>query len=202
MLAIDGAVVTIDAMGASATSPRKSRQEGRLHPRPQRHQGTLREDVELSPPSRRQTASRTPRSPGMRRRWRPWPHREQNLYGDPRCGLAAGTPPMARIARRRHFESQREIPGPAPGADTIERERASISLHYCGSPPQLGAIRAHWMVGNGLHWVMDMNFPRRRCRVRTDHAPANFTTISICPQPDPKSPARIPSASAAKSPLG
>ena len=31
------------------------------------------------------------------------------------------------------------------------------------------------MVENGLHWVMDMNFRDDECR--TDHAPANFTTI-------------------------
>ena len=28
-----------------------------------------------------------------------------------------------------------------------------------------------------LHWVMDMVFRDDECRVRTDHAPANFTTI-------------------------
>src|SRR5215467_13609790 len=39
------------------------------------------------------------------------------------------------------------------------------------------AIRAHWMVENGLHWVMDMMFRDDECRIRTDHAPANFTTI-------------------------
>jgi len=30
---------------------------------------------------------------------------------------------------------------------------------------------------NGLHWVMDMNFRDDQCRIRTDHAPANFTVI-------------------------
>jgi predicted transposase YbfD/YdcC len=33
------------------------------------------------------------------------------------------------------------------------------------------------MIENGLHWVLDMNFRNDECRVRTDHAPANFTTI-------------------------
>ena len=28
-----------------------------------------------------------------------------------------------------------------------------------------------------LHWVMDMVFRDDECRVRTQHAPANFTTI-------------------------
>ena len=30
---------------------------------------------------------------------------------------------------------------------------------------------------HSLHWVMDMIFRDDECRVQTDHAPANFTTI-------------------------
>jgi hypothetical protein len=33
------------------------------------------------------------------------------------------------------------------------------------------------MVENGLHWVMDVTFRDDQYRIRTDHAPANFTTI-------------------------
>jgi predicted transposase YbfD/YdcC len=43
---------------------------------------------------------------------------------------------------------------------------------------QLGNIvRSHWAVENSLHWVMDMVFRDDECRVRNQHAPANFTTI-------------------------
>ena len=38
-------------------------------------------------------------------------------------------------------------------------------------------MRAHWRIENSLHWVMDMVFRDDECRVRTDHAPANFCTI-------------------------
>ena len=38
-------------------------------------------------------------------------------------------------------------------------------------------IRGHWMIENGLHWVLDMIFRDDECRVRTDNAPANFATI-------------------------
>src|SRR5919112_1999183 len=42
---------------------------------------------------------------------------------------------------------------------------------------QLGpVIRSHWTV-ESMHWVMDMVFRDDECRVRTEHAPANFTTI-------------------------
>jgi hypothetical protein len=34
-----------------------------------------------------------------------------------------------------------------------------------------------WGIENSLHWVLDMVFRDDECRLRTDHAPANFTTI-------------------------
>jgi len=37
-------------------------------------------------------------------------------------------------------------------------------------------IRAHWAIENSLHWVIDMVFRDDECRVRTDNAPANFAT--------------------------
>jgi len=38
-------------------------------------------------------------------------------------------------------------------------------------------IRSHWAIENSLHWVMDMVFRDDECRVRINHAPTNFTTI-------------------------
>ena len=38
-------------------------------------------------------------------------------------------------------------------------------------------IRDHWAMENGLHWVMDMTFRDDECRIRTGNAPANFTTV-------------------------
>ena len=38
-------------------------------------------------------------------------------------------------------------------------------------------IRSHWAIENSLHWVMDMVFRDDECRVRTRHAPANFSTL-------------------------
>ena len=75
-------------------------------------------------------------------------------------------------------ESQREIPGTGTGANTIERETRFYITSLVWIAAQIGpAIRAHWMIENGLHWVLDMIFRDDQCRVRTDHAPANFTTI-------------------------
>ena len=43
--------------------------------------------------------------------------------------------------------------------------------------PQGPAPRQFLTRQNSLHWVMDMVFRDDECRVRTDQAPANFTTL-------------------------
>jgi predicted transposase YbfD/YdcC len=39
------------------------------------------------------------------------------------------------------------------------------------------AIRGHWGVENGLHWVLDMYFGEDRSRARTEHAAANLALL-------------------------
>jgi predicted transposase YbfD/YdcC len=36
------------------------------------------------------------------------------------------------------------------------------------------AIRDHWNIENNLHWCLDISFREDHCRVRKDHAPENF----------------------------
>ena len=63
-------------------------------------------------------------------------------------------------------------------ADKIEHETRLYVTSLALLASLLGPIvRSHWAVENSLHWVMDMVFRDDECRVRTDHAPANFTTI-------------------------
>jgi len=69
-------------------------------------------------------------------------------------------------------ESTREI------GDKVERETRFYITSLVWLASQIGpVIRAHWVVENSLHWVMDMIFRDDECRVRTENAPANFTTI-------------------------
>ncbi|MEO1609980.1 MAG: ISAs1 family transposase [Pseudomonadota bacterium] len=39
------------------------------------------------------------------------------------------------------------------------------------------AVRGHWSIENSHHWIMDMVFRDDECRIRKDNAPANFATI-------------------------
>jgi predicted transposase YbfD/YdcC len=82
---------------------------------------------------------------------------------------------MARIARRRHSREPARDPWTSTGANTIERETRFYITSLVWIAAQIGpAIRAHWMIENGLHLVLDMNFRDDECRVRTDHAPAQL----------------------------
>jgi len=70
------------------------------------------------------------------------------------------------------IDSSREING------KTERETrlyiTSLAFLACLMGP---VIRSHWAIENSLHWVLDMVFRDDECRVRTDHAPANFAAI-------------------------
>jgi predicted transposase YbfD/YdcC len=41
----------------------------------------------------------------------------------------------------------------------------------------LWAVRSHWGIENGLHWVLDIAFDEDHCRVRKDHGAENFAVL-------------------------
>jgi len=69
-------------------------------------------------------------------------------------------------------ESSREI-----GGKTEQETRFYITSLVLLAQLLGPVVRSHWSVENSLHWVMDMVFRDDECRVRTDHAPANFAAI-------------------------
>src|SRR5258708_2981925 len=70
------------------------------------------------------------------------------------------------------------VESPRESGDKIDREpRFYITSLALQAAHVAAFVRAHWAVENSLHWVMDMVFRDDECRLRTDNAPANFTTI-------------------------
>lgn len=69
-------------------------------------------------------------------------------------------------------EYSREIKG-----KTKTRRRYYISSLNVKPEKMAGIIRNHWQIENNLHWVMDMTFRQDECRIRTGNAAANFATI-------------------------
>lgn len=83
--------------------------------------------------------------------------------------LRHGWPGLNAIAM---VESTRETKGVIEKETRIYITSLVMLAHLLGP-----VIRGHWAIENSLHWVMDMIFRDDECRVRTNHAPANFTTI-------------------------
>jgi predicted transposase YbfD/YdcC len=174
MLAIEGAIVTIDAMGCQRDIAQKILDNKADYVLALKgNQGTLREDVEVFVAEQKANGFKDTKV-----------SRHQTVDGDHgriETRTYTAIHEVAWLQERHNWpglrgvvmvESTREI------GDKIERETrfyitSLVLLAYALGP----VIRGHWAVENSLHWVMDMIFRDDECRVRTNHAPANFTTL-------------------------
>jgi predicted transposase YbfD/YdcC len=174
MMSIEGAVVTIDAMGCQRDIAKKIINKKADYVLALKgNQGSLRADVELFVAEQKANAFKNATI-----------SRDKMVDGDHGRIETRTTTVIHDVAwlQERHdwpglkgivmVESIREI----DGKSEYETRFYITSLVLLAA--QLGLIvRSHWAVENSLHWVMDMIFRDDECRVRTDHAPANFTTI-------------------------
>jgi predicted transposase YbfD/YdcC len=174
MMAIEGAIVTIDAMGCQRDIAQKILDKKADYVLALKgNQGTLREDVELFASEQKANAFKDTKV-----------SRHETVDGDHGRIETRTITAIHDVAwlQERHdwpglrgvimIESTREI------AEKIERETRFYITSLVLLAHQLGSvIRSHWAVENSLHWVMDMIFRDDECRIRTDHAPANFTTL-------------------------
>jgi predicted transposase YbfD/YdcC len=174
MMAIEGAVVTIDAMGcqrgiANKIITKKADYIIAL----KGNQGTLHEDVKVFAAEQKANGFKDTTI-----------SRHETVDGE-HGRIETRTTTMihdVQWLQERHawpalkgvviVESQREIDG------KITRETRYYITSLSVPAQTIGPmIRDHWAIENSLHWVMDMVFRDDECRVRTDHAPANFTTL-------------------------
>lgn len=174
MLALEGAIVTIDAMGcqrgiAQAILAKKADYVLAL----KGNQGALRADVELFVAEQKErgfadaTASRHETVDADHGRIET---RTTTVIQD--VGWLQERHDWPGLKSVVVVDSIREING------RIEAETRLYITSLVMLAAQMGPIvRSHWAVENSLHWVMDMIFRDDECRVRTDHAPANFTTL-------------------------
>lgn len=174
MLALEGAIVTIDAMGcqrdiAQAILDKKADYVLAL----KGNQGTLREDVEYF--------AKTEQGRdfvGI--------HISQNqqVEGDHGRIETRTTTVIHDVhwLQKHHnwpglqslvmVQSVRELP------NKIEQETRFYISSLTLPAEQVGAIvRDHWSVENCLHWTLDMVFRDDESRVRSDYGAANFTTL-------------------------
>lgn len=65
-----------------------------------------------------------------------------------------------------------------PDKDKMQTStRYFISSWQATADDFLKAIRDHWQIENGLHWVLDVAFREDESRIRKDHAPANMALL-------------------------
>ena len=174
MLAIEGAVVTIDAMGcqrdiAQTIIDKKADYILAL----KGNQGTLKDDVKLFVDEQKAVDFNDAKV-----------SRDKTVDGDHGRIETREVTVVHDVEwlRERHdwpglksvvvVESTREVAG------KIDREMRLYITSLVLLANQIGPmVRGHWMIENGLHWVLDMIFRDDECRVRTDNAPANFAII-------------------------
>ena len=174
LLAIKGAIVTIDAMGCQRKIAEKIIDKKADYVFGLKgNQGSLRADVELL-----------------------FAEQEANGFEDITISHQAQTDAgHGRIETRETIatadidwlKQQHEWPGlrsivmirstreTQKGSDT--ERRFYISSLPADAEKLASAIRAHWGVENSLHWVLDVNFRDDDCRIRKKNAPANFTAV-------------------------
>jgi len=174
MMAIEGAVVTIDAMGCQRAIARKIKDKKADYILALKgNQTTLHEDVKLLVAEQKagdfkDTAiSRFETLDGDHGRIE-----TRNYTAIHDVGWLQERHDWPGLAGVVVVESRREI----EGRQTSETRLYITSL--TAPAEALGPmIRDHWMIENSLHWVMDMVFRDDECRVRTENAPAHFVTI-------------------------
>ena len=174
LLAIEGAIVTIDAMGCQRGIAQKIIDKKADYVLALKgNQGSLHEDVKLF--IAEQTAKNFEDATISR---------DRSVDADHGRIETRNVTVIHDVAwlRQRHdwpglngivvVESSRELP------DRTEQETRLYLTSLTASAAALGpAVRSHWAIENSLHWVMDMTFRDDECRIRTHHAPANFATI-------------------------
>jgi predicted transposase YbfD/YdcC len=174
MLAIEGAVVTIDAMGCQRAIAQKIVDKKADYILALKgNQGSLRKDVELFAAEQK---ARNFKDTTV--------SQHETIDGDHGRIETRAVTVIHDIA---WLQERHQWPGLASlvmvestrrSGDKVEHETRFYITSLTLMAAHIGAfVRDHWAVENSLHWVMDMVFRDDECRLRTDHPPANFTTL-------------------------
>src|SRR4051812_26402583 len=171
MLALSGAIVTIDAMGCQKDIGRtiRGRKADYVLALKANHE-RLFEQVVASWDGAR---ARLMMGPGIRR------HREWSEgHGRDEFRRCWATSDLSWLEGREEWEGLRSVVmveaerfiGDSLGVET----RYYLSSLADDARLLNGAARSHWGVENSLHWVLDVTFNEDRSRIRKENAPENF----------------------------
>jgi predicted transposase YbfD/YdcC len=174
MLSIDGAVVTIDAMGCQREIARKIVDKKADYVLALKgNQGTLRDDAELF--------ANEQKAKGFADTTISVARTVDGDHGRIETRNVTVVHDVAWLQERHQWpglrglvivEAMREI-----GPKTERETRFYLTSSQLRADKLGPMVRDHWGVENGLHWVMDMTFRDDECRIRTENAPENVVTL-------------------------
>lgn len=174
VLDVAGCIVTLDAMGTQAAIARQlQEQQADYVLALKANQGGLYEEVQgyFADGARRAFdgmpvthAETLDLNHGRKEIRRVWASSDVSWLGN-----EARWPGLSSIIV---VESERH----ARGTPTLER-RYFISSLQAQAGSLLAIIRSHWMIENGVHWILDVVFGEDASRIRRDHGAANFGVL-------------------------
>jgi predicted transposase YbfD/YdcC len=172
MLNLEGAIVTIDAMGTQkAIAAKIVAKKADYVLALKGNQSSLRDDVALAfaDGALRQT----------------WTHASQTSVGHGRieerhCRVGEVAWLAERCPEWKGLRSIVEITVVRIDKKTGERTR-EVRLYVTSLAPDpnliMKAVLSHWGIENAVHWVLDVTFDEDRCRTRKDHSALNLAVI-------------------------
>ncbi len=170
LLYLEGAIVTLDAMGCQRDIARKIRDKSADYVLALKaNQGSLYEDAALWFEEREHDnieSLQTVDGDKGRIETRIYTQCEDIDWLRERHPDWAGLTSIGRVM------STREVHG-----KTTMQTRYFISSLPVNVKRFAHAVRSHWGIENRLHWVLDMTFRDDDCRVRKDQGPKNFAVI-------------------------
>ncbi len=174
LLDLRGCTVTTDAMGCQKGIARQIiAQEGDYVLALKGNQGQLFEDVRLFFEDATQHGFA-----GIRSRCDETTEKDHGRIEKRRYWLVseidwlAGKKEWAGLCSIGMAESIRHI------GEEVETERRYFLCSLGGSARQFGrAVRRHWGIENGEHYVLDVSFDEDACRIRREHGAENFATL-------------------------
>jgi predicted transposase YbfD/YdcC len=174
MLELNGAIVTIDAMGCQKEIATKVRERGADYVLTVKgNQGHLDEDIstyfaELDEGKRR-PRGRSRHTTDERKHGR----RDLRFYD--------AVPVPQKLRDREAWRDLRSICRATRAWQERGIDKSEVRYFISSLPAdakRLGeAIRAHWGIENGLHWVLDVSLGEDRSHARNDHAAANLAVL-------------------------
>ncbi len=174
LLTLNGVIVTIDAMGCQKEIAAKivdKKADNVLGLKG--NQGTLRDDVEVL---FSEQAERDFADIAVSRH-----HTVDADHGRLETRDCVATEDIEWLRKRHPWKGLRSIVAVTARRETADKTSCETRYFISSLPADAQviapAVRGHWGIENGLHWVMDMVFRDDECRIRKTNAPANFATV-------------------------